>query len=535
MKWINQNIKNKKILVFQIILSLSVVAMELSLPYIEGMMINQLIAKNVVLLYKLLFILVIAFILRMLVSYFSAKINYSYIPQKSIATQNRFVKDFYLKDTFAISKNSPAYLHDRISNDIESFIKYYYSIIPLIIGEGTVMIYVLIFVYNLNKIFFSIFLLLMFIYIIIHLFSQSKLISLGYRLMEMGNHLYGRRTSLYQRLIEIKAKETMQFEYERLQSLSRKLNLLIDKNFICKYFVSSSKLFFSFIIQVVFFVMGGSMIFSGQLTIGYFITVMQYFWRLLTSLDNMMEFGDEYRKMLVAKNRLLELCDLPAANVGEIVVKEISSIAFNDVNIMINGKALYIQPLTFSLTKNNIYQLIGKNGAGKTSLLLTLVGVYKQNYTGEILLNGQQLSSINDLALRNDCISYMLQNEYMQDILVEEYLTTFLTIAEVEKLLDSPTFKPIFTGEKFNLRKKYQSKMSELSGGERQIIQFFVTITKPNTTLLLLDETFANVDSFFDNQLPALFDDLKKNKIIVLITHRMIQNLAQESIFLSAD
>lgn len=150
MEWINQKIKDRKILFFQIFLSQLVIILELVLPYLEGTIINQLIARNRILLYQLLFVLVIAFIARMVVSYFSSEINYSYIPQKSIYAQNEFVKDFYLKGTFALLKNAPSYLRDRVSNDIEEYIKYYYSTIPFIIGECTLIIYVSVFIYGLS-------------------------------------------------------------------------------------------------------------------------------------------------------------------------------------------------------------------------------------------------------------------------------------------------------------------------------------------------------------------------------------------------
>ncbi|HJF19619.1 MAG TPA: hypothetical protein K8W13_04825 [Enterococcus columbae] len=195
-------------------------------------------------MYQLLFVLVIAFIARMVVSYFSSKINYSYIPQKSIYAQNEFVKDFYLKGTFVLLKNAPSYLHDRVNNDIEEYIKYYYSTIPFIIGECTLIIYVSVFVYGLSFIFFVIFVVLMIIYLLIHRFSQFRLIDLEYRSIELGNRLFPQRNNLYHRLIEIKSKENMRVEYQRLNHLSIKLNVLINKNFISKYFISSSKIFF---------------------------------------------------------------------------------------------------------------------------------------------------------------------------------------------------------------------------------------------------------------------------------------------------
>lgn len=275
-----------------------------------------------------------------------------------------------------------------------------------------------------------------------------------------------------------------------------------------------------------FFVIGGGMIFAGKLTVGFFIIVMQYFLRLLNSLDNMLEFGDEYRKMLIAKKQLLELCDLPNSLEGNILIRKIDNIAIHNVKVNIEDKILHEKPINFSLQKGNIYQITGKNGSGKTSLLLTLTGVYKGNYTGKILVNGYELRDINILELRKQCVSCMMQNEYLQEITIKEYVTTYLSLTEVESILDIPSFQPIFNGEKFNLKKFYENKLNELSGGERQIIQFFVTITKLDTSLLILDESFSNIAAFIDHYLPDLFEELSRHCIILLVTHRPIEKLA---------
>lgn len=102
------------------------------------------------------------------------------------------------------------------------------------------------------------------------------------------------------------------------------------------------------------------MIFAGKLTVGFFIIVMQYFLRLLNSLDNMLEFGDEYRKMLIAKKRLLELCDLPNSLEGNILIRKIDNIAIHNVKVNIEDKILHEKPINFSLQKGNIYQITGK-------------------------------------------------------------------------------------------------------------------------------------------------------------------------------
>lgn len=62
--------------------------------------------------------------------------------------------------------------------------------------------------------------------------------------------------------------------------------------------------------------------------------------------------------------------------------------------------------------------------------------------------------------------------------------------------------------------------MTELSGGELQLIYFFTTIVKPNTSVLILDEPFSNVASKFVPHLMNIINRIsEEGKIIFLISH----------------
>lgn len=53
-----------------------------------------------------------------------------------------------------------------------------------------------------------------------------------------------------------------------------------------------------------------------------------------------------------------------------------------------------------------------------------------------------------------------------------------------------------------------------------------MTITKTDTSLLILDESFSNIAAFIDHYLPDLFEELSRHCIILLVTHRPIEKLA---------
>ena len=59
-------------------------------------------------------------------------------------------------------------------------------------------------------------------------------------------------------------------------------------------------------------------------------------------------------------------------------------------------------------------------------------------------------------------------------------------------------------------------------GGQRQLLQFLVAVTKPNTSLLILDEPFSNLHDTLDKSIVRILNSIKKEKIVLLVTHRTI-------------
>ena len=57
-------------------------------------------------------------------------------------------------------------------------------------------------------------------------------------------------------------------------------------------------------------------------------------------------------------------------------------------------------------------------------------------------------------------------------------------------------------------------------GGQRQLLQFLVAVTKPGTSLLILDEPFSNMHDTLDKSIAKILNKIKVNKIILLVTHK---------------
>lgn len=123
----------------------------------------------------------------------------------------------------------------------------------------------------------------------------------------------------------------------------------------------------------------------------------------------------------------------------------------------------------------------GKNGVGKTSILNL---IYKQNnhkYKGEIFLCGKDLKSFSKKQIRNK-ISYINQSP----ILFEQY-----KVKDNLKILNIDSKKYNHYQSKFYLKKIFDKKVEELSGGEKQILNLCIGLSK-ESEIIFLDEPLNN-------------------------------------------
>lgn len=275
------------------------------------------------------------------------------------------------------------------------------------------------------------------------------------------------------------------------------------------------------------------MIFAGRLSVGFFVAIMQYFMKMLSYLEQILSFQLIYQEYQIAKSRMIEIQDLDEDDKGQQELSRIEQIQLFDVNIMMENELLYEHPLTLNFVLGNIYQLVGENGVGKSTLLYTLIGVYQDKFQGDIIYNGYSIDEINTFVLRDKAISTMLQNEQTQEITVGEFLTTYLSMEKLEKILTESAYQSLLSTAQISIRDLYSVRLSELSGGQRQIMQFLVAVTKPDSSLLILEEPFSNLHEGLDDSIAQILNKLKESKIVLLVTHKFIEGLELKKVYLS--
>ncbi len=178
------------------------------------------------------------------------------------------------------------------------------------------------------------------------------------------------------------------------------------------------------------------------------------------------------------------------------------------------GKKVALDDFSIHVPKGSIYGLLGPNGAGKTSFI-RIINQITQADSGEIFINGQKLSPdhIKD-------IGYMPEERGLyKNMTVGDQILYFGELKGMSKNDALNEAKKWF--EKLNIDQWWKKKLSELSKGMAQKIQFVVTVLhRPH--LLILDEPFSGFDPVNANLIKDQIIDLKNNgTTIILSTHRM--------------
>ena len=185
-----------------------------------------------------------------------------------------------------------------------------------------------------------------------------------------------------------------------------------------------------------------------------------------------------------------------------------------------NGKTV-LDNLSFVIEKGTVNVLIGLNGSGKTTLIKTIAGLHK-NYSGEIILQGKDLSKIK-IPDRAKIMSYVAQrNTTVDDFHVRDYLL-FGRINKL-KLCSSPKKEDedemLKCAERFKITHLLDKKLGEISGGERQIVSICSAIIQ-DTDIVILDEPTSALDIKNQHTVLSIIKDIarERGKTFILSSH----------------
>ena len=190
---------------------------------------------------------------------------------------------------------------------------------------------------------------------------------------------------------------------------------------------------------------------------------------------------------------------------------------------------LVLKGITLKIEQGQVLVIVGPSGSGKTTLL-NIIGALDSPSTGQVLLDGKDLASLNenDLArIRNHEIGFVFQLHHLlpQCTVLENVLVpTLVDTSHTAK--DEVQRRAIILLERVGLKDHLMYRPGELSVGQRQRVAVVrALINKPR--LLLADEPTGSLDEVASQNIADLLVELNRSEgfALVVVTHSL--NLAK--------
>lgn len=212
-------------------------------------------------------------------------------------------------------------------------------------------------------------------------------------------------------------------------------------------------------------------------------------------------------------------------NKPDIDFKGIESIEFQNVSFKYqSAEKSTINNMTFKVNKGENIAIVGENGAGKTTAVKLLCGLYYPT-SGEILINGKSNRNFSGNSYFN-LFSAVFQDYYFMPMTIAENICATSNydkeklFAAFEKAGISNKINGLPNKEKSYMIKDVYKDAVDFSGGEKQKLLLAKAIYK-NAPVLILDEPTAALDPIAENELYLKYNEITSNKISFFISHRL--------------
>ena len=180
------------------------------------------------------------------------------------------------------------------------------------------------------------------------------------------------------------------------------------------------------------------------------------------------------------------------------------------------GAQLAVDNLSFAVRKGEIFSMLGPNGAGKTSTIRMILDIIKPD-SGTIEVLGGRFTEAT-----KEHIGYLPEERGLyKNVRLLELLTYLGTLKGISR--EDAKKRAEILLEEVGLGENKKSKVSELSRGMSQKVQFVATILH-NPELLIIDEPFSGLDPVNTEMIKNMIYSLKaKGHTVVMSIHEMHQ------------
>ena len=268
------------------------------------------------------------------------------------------------------------------------------------------------------------------------------------------------------------------------------------------------------------------LIYTRAITVGQFFSLFIYSFFIFGPLQELGNVINIYRETEASLNIYEKILQIPkeAKPANPIPLDKLLTLEFERVTFQHpSASSPAVSDISFQLARGETVAFVGPSGAGKTTLVKLLVGLY-QPLSGQILYNGiaGQEIDLNDLRAR---IGFVTQDTQLFSGTIREnllFVNPTATDAECLDVLRKSACDSLLARADRGLDTLIGEGGVKVSGGEKQRLSIArALLRRPH--LLVFDEATSSLDSLTEEGITATMRDVagSGDAMTVLIAHRL--------------
>jgi ATP-binding cassette subfamily B protein len=279
------------------------------------------------------------------------------------------------------------------------------------------------------------------------------------------------------------------------------------------------------VFQIICLGFTGYLAVKSYITVGEVVLYQTYFGGIIAEISAAITLLPTIAKGLESVNSVgdILLCHDIENNRKKNKIKDVTGkITFNNVDFQYkDSEAPILKNLNFTINPGETIAFVGASGAGKSTILNLVIGFF-QSTGGEVLIDGQDIKSLNLQSYRS-YIGVVPQNPILFSDTIREniiYGTNDISDNELNEIVKAANLEELIKSLPEGLNTKITEHGRNLSGGQRQRISIARAFVR-NPKILILDEATSALDSVSEKKIQESIEKLVKDRTTLVVAHRL--------------